>query len=509
MALAVFVTVVAAVSALAMLGARLRPDLELPSLTGWAVADRSYGAPLLWCLLGGSLFTAYTTIAVPALVYGVGALGFFAIPYTVVFFTVAFLVLPRLWETAARHGCLTPADLVRVRTGSPLLSLAVALTGLLATMPYVALQLLALQAVLRVLGVPADGARGDLALALVTGVLAVAVFRRGLRAAALVSVAKVLLLFPATVLMVLVVTARLDGPGSVFGRAGRELSVGGSGDLLLSPGLMGAYASLALGSALALLVYPHVLTPSFAARSPDVLRRAYIWLPVWTLLLLGLSAFLGFGALAAGIDVSPGDADLVVPRLVLLMLPAALAGAVLAAFGVAALVPAAVMSVAIATTFTRNVYVEYVHPTATPKHQQSVARLVSVLVKIGALAFVLVLRTQDAIDLQLLGGVWILQTLPAVVLAAFFAWPHRWALLAGWAAGMMFGTVAVAGRGFVAVLPVSVGSLEVQMYSALLALLLNLAVVAVVTPLLDRAGVSRGVDATRGVPPGEQLWGNA
>jgi len=103
----------------------------------------------------------------------------------------------------------------------------------------------------------------------------------------------------------------------------------------------------------------------------------------------------------------------------------------------------------------------------------------------------------------------VLQTLPAVVLAAFWAWPHRWALLAGWAAGMTYGTLAVAGRGFVAVLPVSVGPLEVQMYSALLALLINLTVVVLLTPLFDRAGASRGVDATRGVPPGEQLWGNA
>lgn len=507
MALAVFVAVVAAVSALGMLGARLRPETELPSLTGWAVAGRSHGALLLWCVLGGSLFTAYTTVAVPALVYGVGGLGFFAIPYTVIFFTVAFLVLPRLWETAARHGCLTPADLVRVRTGSPLLSLVVALTGLLATMPYVALQLLALQALLRVLGVPAEGALGDLALATVTGVLAIAVFRRGLRAATLVSVAKAVLLFPATALVVLVVAARLGGPAAVFDTAGEELAEGG-GALLLTPELMPAYASLALGSALALLVYPHVLTPAFSARSPDALRRAYMLLPLWSLVPLGLTALLGLGALAAGIDVSDGDAELAGPGLVLRTLPPPVAGAVLAAWGVAALVPAAVMSVAVATTFTRNVYVEFVHPTATPKHQQSVARIVSVLVKLGALAFVLGLRTQDAIDLQLLGGLWVLQTLPAVVLAAFWAWPHRWALLAGWGVGMTFGTLAIAGRGFVAVLPVPVGSSEVQLYSAMVALLLNLAVVAVLTPLLDRVGASRGLDATRGIPPGEQLWGH-
>lgn len=506
-ALGVFGAVFAVVSLLSLAGSRLRPVDELPSLLGWGLAGRSHGTALTWCLLGGSIFTAYTTVAVPALLYGVGGLGLFAVPYTVVVFPLAFVVLPRLWELAAGYGCLTAADLVKARTGSSALALAVSLTGLLATMPYVALQLLGLRALLAVLGVPSGGRDGDLALALVTGVLAVAVYRRGLRAAGLVSVVKAALLFPATVLVVVVVTAQAGGPGAMFASAGAALAPRG-GDLLLAPGLSSAYVSLAVGSALALVVYPHVLTPAFAARGPDVLRRACIALPAWTAL-LGITAVLGLAALARGVSTPVGAAELSVPELVLLALPAAVAGVVLAAVGISALVPAAVMSVAVATTFTRNVYVEHVHPTATPKHQQSVARTVSVLVKVGALVFVLGLRTQDAIDLQLLGGVWVLQTFPAVVLVAFTTWPHRWALLAGWALGMGFGTAVVASRGFVAVLPVSVGPVHIQVYAALLALLANLAVIGAGTVLLDRVGAPRGLDATRAVPVGEQLWRHA
>jgi len=237
-------------------------------------------------------------------------------------------------------------------------------------MPYVALQLLGLRALLSALGVPARGQSGDLALAMVTGLLAVAVFRRGLRAAAVVSVAKALLIFPATVLLVVLVTSRAHGTGAMFDRAGTALSDRG-GDLVLGPGLGTAYASLAVGSALALLVYPHVLTAAFAARDSEVLRRVCVTLPAWVLL-LALTAVLGLGALATGVTTAPGQAEMAIPHLVLLLLPAALGGAVLAAVGLAALVPAAVMSVAVAATFTRNVYVEHVHPTATPKHQQSV-----------------------------------------------------------------------------------------------------------------------------------------
>jgi len=505
--LGVFAAVLLTASAAAMVGARISRDDELPSLVGWGLAGREHGTLLTWCLLGGTLFTAYTTIAVPALVYGVGGLAFFAVPYTIIFFPLAYLVLPRLWETAARYGCLTPADLVKLRTGSGVLALAVALTGILATMPYVALQLLGLQALLEVLGVPPEGGRGDLGLALVTGLLVIAVFRRGLRAATVAAVLKAALLFPTTVLVVWAATAQSPGTASVFETAGRRLSDKG-GALLLDDGLATAYVSLAVGSALALVVYPHVITAAFSARSPDVLRRACIVLPAWTAL-LGASALLGLFALADGVRTPTGAAELAVPQLVLSLLPGVLAAVALAAVGVAALVPAAVMSVAVATTFTRNVYVEYVHPAATPKHQQSVARLVSGLVKVGALVFVLGLRTQDAIDLQLLGGVWVLQTLPAVVLTAFTRWPHPWALLAGWLAGMMLGTAAVAGRGFVAVLPLDIGPLEVQVYSALLALMINLLVVGAMTAVLDRLRVFRGLDRTVGLSRQEQLWGPA
>jgi len=132
-----------------------------------------------------------------------------------------------------------------------------------------------------------------------------------------------------------------------------------------------------------------------------------------------------------------------------------------------------------------------------------------VLVKVGALAFVVLLRTQDAIDLQLLGGVWVLQTLPAVVVCAFTDWPHPRALLAGWAAGMALGTVEVAARGFVAVLPVDVGPVHVQVYSALLGLVVNLAVVAVCTVGFDGLRIPRGLNAARSIPPEEQLWDTA
>jgi SSS family solute:Na+ symporter len=142
--------------------------------------------------------------------------------------------------------------------------------------------------------------------------------------------------------------------------------------------------------------------------------------------------------------------------------------------------------------FVRNIYVEYFHPTATPKHQTQVARGVSLVAKVGAVAFVFGLPDQDAINLQLLGGVSILQTFPTVALGLFTRWLHRRALLVGWAVGMVVGTLLVGFGGFSAVVPLS----GMHVYVALAALVLNLATAVTLTPVFDRLGLTRGIDAT-------------
>ena len=512
----VFVALVVGVSVLGLLAGRPRGSTGgAMTLEQWALDGRRYGTLRTWFLLGGGIFTAYTFVAVPALTYGVGALGFFAVPYTVMVFPLAYLVLPRLHEVAARHGWTTPADIARGRYGSPTLGLAVALTGLLATMPYIALQLLGLGALLTVLGVPADGVAGDLALTATFAVLAVGTYRYGLRTPSLIAVVKGVLVFAAAGITMAGIGRALGGLGPAVAATGPviEARTGGGGGLLLGPGMSSAYASLALGSAVALLLYPHVLTCAFAARDGEVLQRNSIALLAWTAL-LGMTALAGLAAVSAGVVVPPGNAELALPELVRQVLPWWAAGLVLGAVGIGALVPAAIMSVSAGTLFASNVYVEYIDRTAGPHQQAQVARVVSVVVKAGALVFALALPTQDAITLQLLGGVWILQTLPAVVLGLYSGRPHRYAVLAGMLTGLATGTALVTGEGFVAVTVLPLGD-GVAVYSAVTALVVNLAVVTVLTPVLDRMGITRGVDATgvsvawrgRRTPGSARPWG--
>ena len=495
---AAFFAVLVVASLLAAAARRFATSGDLPSLDGWALADRRLSAGWTWLVLGGTIFTAYTFIAVPGLVYGVGAFGFFAVPYTVIVCPVLFLLLPRFWAVARRHSYVTAADFVRGRFGSPALALVIALTGILATMPYLALQLVGIRAVLTAAGLHAPGARGDLLMIAVFAALAVATYRHGLRAPAVISAAKALAIFVSVVSVAVFALRSLGGPAAILAAATPRLAEHApprASLTKLDPSQYAAYSSLALGSALALPMYPHVLTAGFAASGPKALRRAAIALPAWTMV-LGVFGMLGVTALAAGIHTPPGHAEEALPLLVTRLMPQAAAGLVFGAIAVGALVPAAVMSISAATCFVRNVYVEFFDPTATPKRQVRAARWVSIAAKAGAVAFVLGLRAQDAIDLQLLGGVWILQTLPTVAAGLYTRRMHQGALLGGWGAGMVLGTVLVVRGGFSQIVPITIGGRVTQLYAGLVALAVNLVVAAVLTVVLDRLGVPRRRDLT-------------
>jgi len=183
-ALAVVVALFLAVTVMGFLAARWRRATSLASLDEWGLGGRKFGTWVTWFLLGGDLYTAYTFVAVPALMFASGAIGFFAVPYTIIVYPLVFIFLPRLWSVSHRRGYVTPADFVRGRFDSRALALAVALTGILATMPYIALQLVGIQAVFEVMGLGGSGnvIAADAPLFLAFAVLAAYTYSSGLRA---------------------------------------------------------------------------------------------------------------------------------------------------------------------------------------------------------------------------------------------------------------------------------------------------------------------------------------
>ncbi|WP_435172979.1 monocarboxylate uptake permease MctP [Actinacidiphila sp. bgisy145] len=450
-ALGVLIFFFAAVTAMGFMAARWRRADNALHLDEWGLGGRSFGTWVTWFLLGGDLYTAYTFVAVPAAIYGAGAAGFFAVPYTIIAYPLVFLFLPRLWSVSRRHGYVTSSDFIRGRFGSKSLSVAVALTGILATMPYIALQLVGIQAVLDVVGIGGSDSTNwfvkDLPLLIAFGVLAAYTYSSGLRAPALIAFVKDALIYIVIAVAIIYIPYKLGGFDDIFHKASTAYAVKNPatgkprGSLLVAPQAQWSYATLALGSAMALFLYPHSVTAVLSGKSRTVIQRNTAILPLYSLM-LGLLAMLGFMAVADGVGkgVKGYNPQLAIPQLFENVFPSWFTGVAFAAIAIGALVPAAIMSIAAANLFTRNIYKDLIRPHATAEEETRVSKLASLVVKVGALVFVLSMDKTVAINFQLLGGIWILQTVPAIVGGLFTRWFHRWALLAGWAAGMAYGT---------------------------------------------------------------------
>ncbi len=514
--LTVFVALFLLVTVLGFIAARWRRADSMDHLDEWGLGGRNFGPWITWFLLGGDLYTAYTFVAVPALIYGAGATGFFAVPYTIVVYPMVFLVAPRLWSVSHRHGYVTPADFVRGRHGSSTLALVIALTGIVATMPYIALQLVGIEAVLKTIGI-----NGSWPLWIAFAVLALYTYQSGLRAPALIAFVKDTLIYLVVIVAVIYIPHKLGGWGNIFDAADQKFNATppppkgpADGTLLASAQQLG-YSTLALGSAAALFLYPHSQVSVLASRSRDTIKRNMAALPAYSFV-LGLLALLGYMAIAAGtapiVTNGKPDGNTIVPVLFQQMFPSWFAGVAFAAIGIGALVPAAIMSIAAANLFTRNIYKEFLKKDATPQQEAKVAKIASLVVKLGAVLAILFIDPQFSIDLQLIGGAIILQTLPSVALGLYTRWMHRGALIAGWAVGMVvalwmlylipkidpktqevvkehFGgsSFALSKLGF---------DTKLTIYPGLVAVLVNVLVVVVITLILRAMKVPEGMDGT-------------
>jgi SSS family solute:Na+ symporter len=490
-ALVVFCVFFALVTAAGFWAARWRrPRAGMASLEEWGLAGRSFGTWVTWFLIGGDLYTAYTVIAVPAALYGAGGMGFFALPYAVLAYPYMMLVLPRLWNVCRRHGYITFADFVRGRYGNRWLTVAIALTGILALMPYIALQLVGIRVVIAALGV-----HGEWPLAAAFVILAAYTYSSGLRAPAVIAIVKDGMLYLMVLAALIILPIKLGGYARVFQLANQALSTHApAATIFLKPGQALGYSTLAVGSAIALMLYPHTATAVLSAKNSNVVRRNAALLPAYSFL-LGLIALLGYVALAA--SVTTKDNNAAVPLLFLKMFPEWFAGFCFAAIAVGALVPAAIMSIAAANLFTRNILGECRRTPMSANSESNAAKLTSLVVKFGALAFILTVKATYAIQMQLLGGIWMAQLFPSVVIGAFSRWFHSWALLAGWAVGMYWGTwMAYQLQLKSSVYPLHIFGDTYTMYAAVPALLANLVMSTVLTLVFRAMKLGNETDAT-------------
>ncbi len=446
----IFIAFFAVFAFLGFYGARWRRG-NLNVLSDWALAGRKLGSTLAFFLVGADLYTAYTFVAVPSGVFGKGALYFYAVPYVAITFGVALAFAPKLWIVAKEKGYVTGSDFVKDRFNSRTLAILIAITGIVALLPYIALQIVGMQAVLAAM-FTAGGISGntqEVALVIAFVVLAAFTFTSGLRGATLTAVFKDILIW---ITVVSVIVAALVSMGGNFSKAfAAAQAAKGAAWITVPNNLVDGYMTLVLGSALALYLYPHAVNGILSTQSAHKLRVSTSFLPFYG---IGLALLALFGIIVYAFPTSLSFISKfpaanrgieVVPTLVLNLLPGWLAGVALLGIFVVGLVPAAIMAIAQANLLSRNIIKEF-RPSLTDKGEVQIAKWGSAVFKFIALGFVFITPLTYAIQLQLLGGILIIQLFPALFLGLYTTWFKKEALivgiLAGLASGMYFTLVA-------------------------------------------------------------------
>lgn len=419
-------------------------------LNEWSLAGRKLGAYLAWFLVGGDLYTAYTFIAVPSAEYAKGSIYLFATPYVMATFAVAFVTMVTLWKLSRKNNYYTAVDFVKDKYKSGTLAVLIAITGIVAELPYIALQIVGMKAVLQVLIAPFFNSANvstveDIALIASFAVLAGFTFWSGLRGAALTAVMKDGIILSSVIIVIIAVPLTISGG---FQHAFSLASKMGSGAnyLTLSPTLTNAYISLFILSALALYLYPHAINGVLGSKSAKTVRFSTAMLPLYG---IGLFLLTTFGILVFAVPhalsiigykspSSLGDGSLVVPALIYATMPSWFAGYAFLGIFIGGLVPASIMAISQANLLTRNIIGEFKH-NLSEKLEHNIARWASVVFIFLALGFVFLIPPTYAISLQLLGGILIVQTLPPIFIGMYTKILNKNALIAGWVVGIATG----------------------------------------------------------------------
>src|SRR5437867_6632724 len=409
----------------------------------WSLAGRKLGTTLVFFLIGADLYTAYSFVAIPSGIFAKGSLYFFAIPYVMLTFAVALVTMPRLWTLSRERGYITASDFVKDRFGSKTLAIMIAVTGIIAELPYIALQIVGMQSVLTVMlaGSVNSQTVQEISLLIAFVALAAFTFTSGLRGATLTAIFKDVLIWITVIAVIVVVPISIGGFGNVF----KDIK---PNYVTLSDSLVPAYATLVLGSALALYLYPHAINGVLSAESAQKLRKSTALLPLYGvgLAILALMGILVYGVPQAMNFLSGFPSStrgiLVVPSLILYTMPGWFSGVALLGIFIGGLVPAAIMAMAQANLLTRNIIKE-IKPNLTPKSEIRITKISSTVFKFVALGFVFTVPATYAISLQLLGGILIAQILPAVFFGMYVKSLRKEPLIAGLLIGVFLGIYMV------------------------------------------------------------------
>src|SRR5215469_2390061 len=426
-------------------------------------------------LIGADIYTAFAFVALPSGVFVKGA--FYFLTYAAVAFGVALVTMPRLLALSKEKGYITASDFIKDRFGSTTLGVLIAITGIVSLLPYIALQIVGMQSVLIVMlsGTTNTQIVEEIALVVAFVVLAAFTYTSGLRGAALTAILKDILVWLTVIALIVVVPLGINGG---FSTAFKDVK---PSYLTIPDSLVTGYVTIMLGSALALYLYPHAINGVLSSESVHKLRRSTALLPLYA---IGLAVMALMGILVYAVPPAmnflshfPEDSRgiLVVPSLLLYSMPSWFTGISLLGIFIGGLVPAAIMAISQANLLTRNIIKE-IRPNMSASSEIRITKISSTVFKFVALGFVFTIPATYAISLQLLGGILITQTLPAVFLGLYVKSLRKEPLIVGLIVGIVSGIFMVEYTNHFGALTSSLFNIPIfgSLYVAVVALAFNL-----------------------------------
>ncbi|MGD0155771.1 MAG: sodium:solute symporter family protein [Terracidiphilus sp.] len=430
-ALGIIFFIVVAGSALGFYaGAHRKMNLEQ-----WIVGGRGFGTLMMWLLMAGEIYTAFSFLGLSGWTYSRGGPTLYDLGYISLSFVVGYFILPPIWELGRKHGLQTQPDFFLIRYGNKSLAAIVAAVGVAFMIPYLVLQLKGIGIIVET---ASFGGIGRTAAMLIGAVLLTAfVFTSGIRAVAWVSVAKDLLMIVAVAAIGLWIPhVYFGGVGPMFTKLAQthasHLTMPGATPNLGHLWFVTTVLMTSVGAAM----WPHCFGATYTAKDADTIRRNATVLPLYQFSLIFV-----FIAGFAVVMVAPGmrDGDMAVLTVARQTFPAWMLGVIGGAGALTAMVPAAIMILTAATLFAKNLVRPVLAPQLTDEQVARLAHGTVIALAVVSVAFAIATPT-SLVSLLLVGYAGVAQFFPGVILG--LTWKRTSA--AGVLAGLVCGVVCAA-----------------------------------------------------------------
>lgn len=422
--------VISAFALLALfLGIRARGGRNM-NLEQWTVGGRGFGTALVFLLMAGEIYTTFTLLGGSGFAYGKGAAVYYILMYCTLAYIYSYWLLPPIWRYAKSESIISQPDYFRKRYQSRALGVLVALVGVVASIPYLALQLKGLGIIVQV----ASYGTASATTAIWIGVLLLTIYVviSGVHGSAWTAVVKDISVLAIAVFLGIYLPIHYYGG---FGDMFRAIDQAKPNFLTFAPGGTSLvwFQSTVLLSATGFFMWPFSFTSSFTAKNEGVFRRNAVTLPIYQLILLFVF-FVGFAAILKVPGLTGGNIDLALFKLSAQTFDPWFVGIIGGVGVLTALVPGSLLLISTSTSLANDLYRGAVNPKATDAKVSLLARVFVPVVSLVAAYFTLN-GGVALVSLLLMGYNLVTQLFPGVL----FSLSGRWRMNA---AGIFAGIVA-------------------------------------------------------------------